>query len=200
MGEIYTGPKFETVFQSNQAPEHTDIEYLKNWCSTFHAQGLTPSHESGTAGNLSFRIFSGCNEFIITGAGLHAKCRLNESDFVHIVSCNISQRKVWVKGTRLPSSESMMHYAIYNTLPEVNAVFHGHHQGLIKYAKALDLPVTETVCEYGSPELIESILPMLQKNKLFIIRDHGFISCGNTMNVAGELAVSACNQTNSLNL
>jgi len=194
MGEIYTGPKFETVFQSNHAPEHDDIEYLKNWCSTFHAQGLTPSHESGTAGNLSFRTFPGCNEFIITGAGLHAKCRLNESDFVHIVSCNISQRKVWVKGTRLPSSESMMHYAIYNTLPEVNAVFHGHHQGLIDHADELGLPVTETVCDYGSPELIQSIVPLLGKHTLIIIRDHGFLSIGDSMEEAGHQVLTHKNK------
>ena len=186
MGEIYTGPKFETVFLSNVAPEHTNIEHLKRWCKKFHEEELTPSHESGTAGNLSFRVQYGSNQFIITGAGLQAKCHLTDDDFVYVDSCNISQKKVFVNGTRHPSSESMMHYAIYKQLPEIQAVFHGHHQGLMDYADKLGLAVTETACEYGSAQLIESIIPFLGKHNVFIIRVHGFLSLGTSMEITGQ--------------
>lgn len=189
MSELYTGPKFETVFQNHQPPNHFGIEQLKYWCKIFHEQGLTPSHESGTAGNLSFRINSGSNEFIITAAGLQAKCKLRDNDFVHVISCNITQRKVIVNGTKLPSSESMMHAVIYETLPDINSVFHGHYQALIDHAEILGLPITSTVCDYGTIELIESILPLLGQHSFFIIRQHGFLSLGTNMNIAGQQAL-----------
>lgn len=189
MSEIYSGPKFETVFLSQQFPEPEDLHKLMHWCSVFHREQLAPAHETGTAGNLSFRIAQGKHAFCITGAGLNAKCHLNPSDFVIVENCDLVNLKVYALGQRLPSSESMMHFKIYETLPHVNAIFHGHYQGFLDQADKIGLPVTEKVCEYGSQELIDSILPMLGKHDFFIIREHGFISLGNCPDEAGENAL-----------
>jgi len=183
--ELYTGPKFETVFLNKETPSHHLLSELMQWCSVFHKENLAPSHETGTAGNLSFRLDPGSNAFCITGAGLIAKCKLKADDFVIVEDCSLADKKVFVKGVRKPSSESMMHFVIYKTLPEVSAVFHGHHEGLLMNAHLLNIPVTKKVCDYGSEELVESIQPLLGKHNFFIIREHGFLSMGSTLDEAG---------------
>lgn len=196
--ELYTGPKFDTKFLVKNPPSHMGLDKLIHWCSVFHKENLTPIHESGTAGNLSFRVKN--EKFIITGAGLIGKCTLTPADFVFVEDCNIAERSVVVSGERLPSSESMMHFAIYKNLPEVNAIFHGHHHGLLHSAKRMGIPITSRVCPYGSEKLIESILPMLGKTNFFMIREHGFLSLGKTMDEAGENVLFHLKNLNNLEL
>ncbi len=193
MAEIYSGPKFETVFLMHKPPEHHELHKLMHWCSVFHNEQLAPAHETGTAGNLSFRISPDRNAFCITGAGLNAKCHLKSSDFVIVEECDVENMKVYVNGTRFPSSESMMHFKIYETLPQVNAVFHGHYQEFLDQAGKIGLPVTEKVCDYGSQELIESIVPMLGQHNFFLIREHGFLSLGKSLDEAGGNALEKKN-------
>ncbi len=196
--ELYTGPKFETVFISNEQPSHPHLSELMHWCSVFHQKDLAPAHESGTAGNLSFRLRQGENAFCITAAGLTAKCKLTEGDFVVVESCDIKAKKVFVRGTRQPSSESMMHFVIYKTLPHINAVFHGHHQGLLDKAEKLNIPVTNKSCEYGSVDLIDNIIPLLGICDFFIIREHGFLATGTDMNMTGTLSIDYKNKNDEL--
>jgi ribulose-5-phosphate 4-epimerase/fuculose-1-phosphate aldolase len=196
--ELYTGPKFETVFLSWEAPSHQHLQRLIHWCTVFHRENLAPAHETGTAGNLSFRLEEGSNAFCITAAGLIAKCKLSPDDFVVVEKCDIQNKQVFVRGNRKPSSESMMHFAIYKALPKINAVFHGHHEQLLRNAQLLDIPVTETSCDYGSEELVESIRPLLGKHNFFIIREHGFLSTGTNMEQAGALSLHYKQKNESL--
>jgi ribulose-5-phosphate 4-epimerase/fuculose-1-phosphate aldolase len=193
--ELYVGPRFETVFISSEVPDVEGVEKLMEWCAFFHKHGLAPSHESGTAGNLSFRIKEGENAFCITGAGLQAKCKLQNSDFVEVCECDAAVMKVFAKGTRLPSSESLMHFAVYEKMPHIHAVFHGHNEGLLKQATQLGIPITEVECDYGTPELVESINSMLGKHSFFIIKNHGFLALGTDMKEAGNLAYAYVSKT-----
>jgi ribulose-5-phosphate 4-epimerase/fuculose-1-phosphate aldolase len=187
--ELYTGPKFETIFLEKNIPGFSDLTRLIHWCSVFHRERLAPAHEKGTAGNLSFRLFPSGMAFMITAAGLTAKCRLQQHDFVCVEDCDLQQRKVFVNGNRQPSSESLMHYQIYQIRPDISAVFHGHHQYLVEFGENLDLPVTATECQYGTVELAQSIIPVAANHDFFIIRNHGFVSLGQTMDQAGEKAI-----------
>jgi len=188
--ELYIGPKFETVFISRETPVHELLHFLKFWSQEFHKSGLTPSHEKGTAGNLSFRRQSGKKAFYITSAGLNSKTNLTKEDLVLVEDCDLLERKVFVRGSKLPSSESMMHHVIYETLLEVNAIFHGHNQWLLDNATSLGIPVTKNECEYGSEELVQSVMPMLGKVDFFLIKDHGFLSLGKNMDTAGKKALA----------
>jgi len=197
MTELYTGPKFKTVFVHQHPPKHKGIAELAFWCSKFHLSGLTPAHQTGTAGNLSFRNTAENNSFIITRAGLKVKEKLSNAQFVLVKHCDIQKKIVYAEGTGYPSSESMMHYAIYSKLPEITAVFHGHHQNILAHVQVLNIPVTDNDCEYGSTELIESIMPLLGRYAFFIIREHGFISLGRTMDEAGNQTLDVLKKTES---
>jgi len=190
MSELYTGTKFTSIFLDNTPPQHECLSELISWCELFQKNGLTPAHNSGTSGNLSYRITTNSSEFIITGTGLQQKDTLTNEHFVLVKSCDIAQKTVSVFGCRQPSSESMMHYAIYQTSPHIHAIFHGHHQGILAYSDKLQIPVTEQECEYGSTELIESVLPLIEKNvHFFILKNHGFISVGQNMTQSANTAL-----------
>ena len=92
---------------------------------------------------------------------------------------------VYATGTRHPSSESMLHYAIYRQRPDVNAVFHGHCSELLQSATLLGITETEKKEPYGTIELVNSVLKISEKDNFLIMKKHGFISLGNSIKEAG---------------
>jgi len=186
MEEQFSAVKFKTVFTSNAPPADDRIAELKYWCRIFHDRKLARPHKLGSFGNLSFRDSGG--SFIITGSGVRFGEQWVENPFVRVVSCNLDSSIVYAEGTRDPSSESLLHYSIYEARPEINAVFHGHSRLILE--KAMDLGLTQTLSEepYGSISLARSIVEVLDEKLFLVIKAHGFVSLGLTMNAAGELA------------
>jgi ribulose-5-phosphate 4-epimerase/fuculose-1-phosphate aldolase len=185
MSERYAGVKFNTVFLRRQVVDSVSITELGYWCHQFHRTGLTPLYKGKSQGNLSFR----CNgSFIVTASGLGPKDNLSPECFVRVVGCDIGRMKVYAIGLREPSSESMLHYRIYELKKEIKAVFHGHAPSLLEYGERLGLPVTGEWYPYGSLELVRSVESLLDHN-FVILRGHGFLALGNSMNEAGNLAL-----------
>lgn len=182
MSEKYSGVKFETIFLERRAPKNACIKELIFWCKKFSELGIAPRHETGSYGNLSARTKNG---FIITGSGTDLG-KLAEKDFAEVVSA--SGGEVKALGLVSPSSESLLHHAIYSLRPDVNAVFHGHDIEVMKNAKKLRIPVTEKEAAYGTSELAEQA-KKLCRNDYFILKNHGIISLGKTMEEAGERAL-----------
>jgi ribulose-5-phosphate 4-epimerase/fuculose-1-phosphate aldolase len=113
---------------------------------------------------------------------------ITRQEFVEVLEADRDARQLTVAGLYEPSSESLMHAGIYAARPEVNAVFHGHSDKLLTEAERLGLPVTMQEQPYGTPELVAEILRMLDGHKLVIMRQHGFVSLGGTMEEAGRHA------------
>lgn len=140
-------------------------------------------------GNLSFRVKEGLNEFIITSSGLGSKNILTSDSFVKVVDCDVKRKIVYVHGVREPSSESLLHYRIYVLRKDVNAVFHGHDKVIVEHAKMVGAVETEDWQPYGSLELVESVEKVLGENYFIVMKKHGFISLGASMEEAGKLAL-----------
>lgn len=187
--ERYVGVKFRTKFMRREVPSDTRIGELALWCKKFHSLGLTPVVEGRSMGNLSFRLKDGLNEFIITASGLGPKDMLGPECFVRVVGFDINRKTVYVYGVKTPSSESILHYRIYELRKDVNAVFHGHNVLITKYAGALGFVETKKWRPYGSLELVESVEEVLNGNNFLVIKKHGFISLGPSMEAAGFLAI-----------
>ncbi len=179
--------RFNTRFVSDKVPSNPRIEELKEWCERFQRTGLTPEFEGNYTGNLSFRCEDG---FVITASGLKSKQNLSNDCFVYVKSYDPQSNTVYVEGRRQPSSEAVMHHLIYKTHKEVNAVFHGHNDAIIMNAEKLGLTVTEKEHESGTAALAKEALKALGDNKLVVLRNHGFVSVGNTMKEADELALA----------
>jgi L-fuculose-phosphate aldolase len=187
--ERYRGVKFRVVFMGKNPPDDERVGELASWCKTFHSYGLTPVVEGRSMGNLSFRINEGVNEFIITASGLGPKDDLSHGCFVKVVGCDFKRKIVYAFGVRKPSSESMLHYRIYELRSDVNAIFHGHSEEILRAADGMNLIRTKSWHPYGSLELVKSIEEVLDRNNFIIMRRHGFLSLGSSMDEAGKLAI-----------
>jgi ribulose-5-phosphate 4-epimerase/fuculose-1-phosphate aldolase len=178
MPEQYVGTKFRTVFASRQPPSDPRIAELTRWCHRLAQLGVA----GDTIGNLSFRTARG---FIInrTAADLGT---IAPGEFVEVLHAELPTRQLTVAGACEPSSESLMHAAIYAARPDVNAIFHGHSQRLLDLASTLQLPVTEREQPYGTPELAAEVLKILHHHKLLVLRNHGFVALGRNMAEAGR--------------
>lgn len=186
MSEEYVGIKFTTVYKHKIAPKHPDLIVLKDWCQLFHEKGLAPPYPGGSYGNLSFRTERG--SFIITGTCIGLKEALNNDCFVEVHDCNTKTKEILVSGTRPPSSETFMHYTIYQNRPDVNAIFHGHNQQITNNASLLGIPETSEKVPYGTVELAESVCEILGSHNFIVIKQHGFIAMNKTMSLTGDLA------------
>ncbi len=83
-------------------------------CHMMAAQKLT----SATGGNVSARMPDGT--YWVTPTSLH-KGRVHESDLVRV-----SEDFRIIEGTRKPSSETLVHLAMYRALPMAQGIVHAH--------------------------------------------------------------------------
>jgi ribulose-5-phosphate 4-epimerase/fuculose-1-phosphate aldolase len=185
MAESNQGVKFKTIMRGEEVPQDDRLPELKRWCSLFHELGLAPEYPGGSYGNLSFRIHEGETAFIITGTCIGMKDCLSNDHFVEVTDCDPDQKTIFARGARQPSSESMMHFLIYEGRPEIQAVFHGHSTEILAAAARLGITETEQELPYGSKELAEAVNALAREHTFFIARNHGFISLGKCLEEAG---------------
>lgn len=194
----YQGVKFKTIYLANTPPSDPRVEELAHWCRKFDQLRLAPPYEGGSYGNLSFRLDAGSNEFIITGSMTSLGTTDLQDSFVLVKDVDTKNTTLSVEGTREPSSEAMLHFAIYKAMPQVNAVFHGHSQELMRAASALGIPQTTEFKPYGTMELVESVLEIVHTAPVTIMTDHGFIATGTSMQEAGQQSIQALEKSKSV--
>lgn len=195
MSEEYLGVKFNVHFLSKSAPSLTPKQIsLIEWCNCFDKHQLAPPYPGGSAGNLSFRLNPNKLGFIITGSRIGLKNKLTENQFVHVVNVDFLNKTIHVNGKIEPSSESMLHWAIYEKRPDVNAIFHGHSQQILNLVEQNQWIITQNEAAYGTCELVNEVIGVLNSHNFIIMKNHGFLALGNTMNEAGNRALQALNQ------
>ena len=195
----YQGTKFKTKFLSRNIPEDRRIAELIYWCKLFHEKNLAPNHETGSFGNLSFRIEQGKNRSIISSSGSDFSDILKNDNFVQVDSCNFSKRIVYCHGNREPSSEAMLHCAIYRNRPEISAIFHGHCEEILNSAEKMNIPITSKEEDYGTIGLVNRVLEIITDHNFLIMKNHGFISIGETLKVTGENTLNYLRKISGLN-
>ena len=104
-----------------------------------------------------------------------------------------------LEGKLNPSSEIKMHMRVYQKRPDVTAVVHAHPPVATAFTVAdIDLDqyiLPEAVltignvptCDYGTPstmEIPDSLDPYLQNHDAFLLRNHGALTVGCTLNKA----------------
>jgi len=183
--------KFKTNFVSEEIPDDKGVEDLKNWCDKFLKNKLI-NPDNNSLG-LSFRTDDG---FVITGNKL--KGNLSNDCFVGVLNYDVYKNSLFVEGGLEPSSEAVMHYLIYNTRFEVNAIFCGNDDSVIKHAKELKLVETSEEIPSGTVELANEVLDALGDNNFIVIKNYGFLSLGKTMKEAGESILKVQQKASSL--
>lgn len=190
MAEDYKGIKFETNFIASTFPIDNRLKELKKWGKLFDELELAPRYPGGSAGNMSYRFLDNSDEFIITASHTALDKQLCNSSFVHVKNISTSG-VINIAGTKTPSSESRLHHAIYQNRKDVNAILHGHFDHFFQLE---NIPCTIKFEEYGTIELINSVLNILENHHFILLKDHGFIAMGENIESAGKLTLSYLNK------
>jgi ribulose-5-phosphate 4-epimerase/fuculose-1-phosphate aldolase len=186
--EIYTGVKFKCLRKSGAFAFDERLAALNTWAFILAGLGLTPVHPGGAYGNQSYR--SGSSSLIITKSGMIPEKDLLPDNYVHIDGFDKGSGTFFIQGKSNPSSESILHYYIYREFTEIGAIMHGHSLLLEQYAANLAIPVTSTFQPYGTFELAESAVEILQSGAGFILlKNHGFVAIDKDIDSTGNLVL-----------
>ena len=180
------GVKFRTVFLSSSIPDDPRKDLLIEWGKWFARLGLAPR----SMGNLSFRTERG---FVITATGIGLET-VDKDNLTEVVKVGEERGipVISVNGKAVPSRESLLHREIYRIRPEINVVFHLHDRLVVEHADELNLLCTAGEQSPGSEELareVNRLLGLIGSARYLVIRGHGIISMGKTLEEAGRLVV-----------
>jgi len=140
---------------------------------------------TATDGNLSCRLDDG--RIVITASGTELG-RLDDHDFVVL-----SPEGELLSGSKKPSSEFLMHLAVYRERPDIGACCHAHPP----YATAAavtgnglpngilpeivlfvgDIPLT-AYAPTGTDAVPRALMPYLADHQAFLLRNHGVLTIG----------------------
>ncbi|WP_320144032.1 L-fuculose-phosphate aldolase [uncultured Cohaesibacter sp.] len=165
-------------------------EQIVNSCKNMNASGLN----QGTAGNISVRQDNG---MLITPSGI-AYDQMEIDDLVFVDDNGDFDE------SKIPSSEWRFHLACYHTRKDINAVVHNHAMYstivsilnkpipaihyMIGAAGGNSIPVVD-YATYGTPELSKLVSEGVKNSKAILLRHHGMIATGDSLDKAMWLAV-----------
>ncbi len=146
---------------------------------------------AGSDGNLSAKIDE--NRLLISRSGV-AKGRLKSGDFVEI---DFDGKQISEGGK--PSTEAAMHLTVYKNRSDICCCLHSHPPYATSFAVAgieLDRNILPEVAvfvgdipllEYSPPgtgAISEAIAPFLDKNDAFLLKNHGLLTIGKSIEEA----------------
>lgn len=193
--------KFNCVWQ--KAPIYLHQEtflQLEASRSALYALGLIGMYSDGIGfGNLSAKSEPG-GSFIISGSATGGHPHLEPSDYAKVTNFQFSENTIFCTGLTRASAESLTHAAVYQLLPDVNAVVHVHCLWL--WEKLLnEFAVTSPEIEYGTPEMAEAVGKLAQevnagKEKVIVMGGHreGILTFGNSLMEATNQIINLFNR------
>lgn len=155
--EEYTGVKFETVIEEGKLGDVSEFLELDKLLGKY----LNPGKNEG---NMSLRIGAG---FLIKKAGSRMTS-LAENDVVYVRK--VENGTVYAVGGT-PSSESIMHYEIYEKRKDAEIILHFHDNSLLEKAEWK----TVGPFAYGSIELAKAVGAASEITDKIKIEMHGFV-------------------------
>ncbi len=130
----------------------------------------------GTGGNLSVRVTGG----ILVTSTKSSLGDINPDEVVFVFGSE--EDKIFYVGQKKPSSETVTHWEIYKINPSVNAVVHVNtgpkDDG--------DTVTSEKEILYGTKELGEDTGRLLSRHDVVMMKNHGMVSVGKTLDDAAE--------------
>ena len=165
--------------------EEISLEII-NTCLKMESLGLN----QGTAGNISHKFKDG---ILITPSGL-AYEKMKVDDIVYINENRETEKN------KIPSSEWRFHFDILKAKPDCKAVVHNHApystmvsildidfipaiHYMIAIAGGSTIPCAK-YATYGTKELSENILNVLDNRKACILKNHGLVTTDTTLHKA----------------
>ena len=176
--------KFGWEQLSPEPPTEGDVQLVRRVCLELDDFDLVTPYPSsslvGSNGNVSYRRTPE-GGFVVTATQLASKRDLRAQDFIIVERYELPQKgavqgKAFYHGSKLPSSESILHWYFYRKFPEIGAVIHVHERtGLLYHpaSRALwkELGVVETsrIGEAGTIDLPKSADEVLDSIDQYVI-------------------------------
>ncbi len=178
--------------------DHADLrQQLVRQANRLQPLGLA----TGTSGNLSVRIDGGVHGgMLITPSGI-AYDTLQPADMVAVQFTGPGTAS-WQHALD-PSSEWLMHQAVYQARPEAGAVVHGHPTyATVLAIQGLEIPALHYMIAaaggapircapyhtYGTPELSAAAVAALEGRKACLLAHHGLLAFERNLDKAMWLA------------
>jgi L-ribulose-5-phosphate 4-epimerase len=140
-------------------------------------------------GNLSVRDGATKN-FFITGSATGGVPELTLADCTKVVAYDFERNWVKYEGSKVPSSESLTHAAIYESNAMAGAVIHCHDSTL--WTAILNQALTSSkAVPYGTPEMAYEVMRLfkasdVQSRKILVMAGHegGIVTFGRDLDEA----------------
>ncbi|MHA2170682.1 MAG: class II aldolase/adducin family protein [Candidatus Kariarchaeaceae archaeon] len=190
MSENYIGVKFQPECLGSLRELETDLDSYFKLLRNLLQHVPKISIQDGV-GNVSVRVHEKPSLFLITATGIDLTAISSIDDFCIVSKTNDPQ--VFYYGSNIPSSESPMHAIIYNSLSEVDIIFHSHPQNIAMLSKHPKLSITNQEFAYGTFDVGKPIVDLLRSSPIAVLRNHGIV-------IVGTSTQDILNQINNLKL
>ncbi|MFA4942912.1 MAG: class II aldolase/adducin family protein [Patescibacteria group bacterium] len=180
--EKYIGTKFNIVFTGNFKPTTLEKELIKEMIKAGKQAGKMGMKDKN-GGNISVKTKDG---FIIKRTGAHPDS-LKISDFVLVVKAD--KDTVWVKGQYEPSSESRLHYFVYQARPDIGCIFHAHDFLVLESKQKIKEVICLKPYSYGTIESARAVSKVAKKHDYIIQANHGVIALGKNVKSSLDLII-----------
>ena len=181
----YVGVKFKAIQVSAAALSDT-VDFLhvfKKNGDRLNAYGMTPAN----GGNISVRKGNG---FFITASGCNLGS-IESNELISVERCDLEEEKVYYRGPRKPSSESIMHWLIYQNRLDAGAIIHAHDEPATR-SELITGKVEESEREepYGTVELAHMAIRTFERTqRIIVLKNHGYVAVGPDLDRVCDLIV-----------
>jgi ribulose-5-phosphate 4-epimerase/fuculose-1-phosphate aldolase len=139
------------------------LNEARKLCLDSEIIGQNPARYHGLGfGNISIRLQG--ETFLVSGSQTGHLSLLNASDCAWVRSIQPESNRLVAQGETKPSSESLTHGVIYQVLPWVNGVVHGHCSEIWSNSDTLGLPAIKSDVPYGTPEMALAVFDLCHHN------------------------------------
>ena len=175
MPENYIGVKFQPECLGSLQELATDLApYFKLLHDLLQHAPQISIH--GGVGNVSIRLREKPSLFLITATGADLTTISSIDDFC--VVSRMSEPQIFYYGTNHPSSESPMHAIIYDSLSEINIVFHSHPSNIAFLSEHPNMVITTQEFAYGTFDVGNKVVKLLRFSPMVVLRNHGIVIVG----------------------
>ena len=192
--------KYQLEYIPGPAPEPALISDVNAWRHILFLLGLIGQDDRRYGGygygNVSCRLNTGSNEFVISGTQTAHLPLLTADHYVLVTESDATHNRIVASGIVKPSSEALTHGILYQTSTAINVVFHVHSPHIWNNAEALAISSTAKDVAYGTPQMAEDIKRLVQQEAvqqkgIFVMGGHqdGVVAFGGSAEEAGNILV-----------
>jgi ribulose-5-phosphate 4-epimerase/fuculose-1-phosphate aldolase len=190
--------KFTLDYTRNLAAPAVDVSELSAARRKLWQLGLIGQSAEKYAGvgygNVSCRLPSGENRFLVSGTQTGAIEWLGPEHYARVTGFDIAANRITAEGPLPPSSESLTHAMLYALDPAIQSVLHVHAPGIWCRAHTLGLPVTHPDVAYGTPAMAREVERLFRETDartrgLFVMGGHedGVVAYGDSVRKAEKI-------------